>query len=260
MRISDVARGEVLDSFDAEGGGTTDPSQPLEAIRQRTMGSLASLVDPRLSSWVRVASKPPSYEAYREFVTGQSIWGADHRQALTHFLRATELDSTFYAARVEAAILHRLLGECGARRRLRRSCFRCVIRLAPYEYHVLDGQVAQCQGDWQRAYAQARAVADLRPRSAFLEYSLALQAMQLGRYAEAKDLFEHHALRPGRRGGRTELRAGVCAGVVGAWRRDARHRRRAVGAGPVSQLRSGVGLQATLLARDGRIEEAERLD
>ena len=197
VQVSDVARGEVLDAFDATGGTVTNPSRPLEIVRQRTIGSLASLIDPRLRSWARVASRPPSYDAYREFVTGQSIWGSDHRQALVHFLHAADLDSTFYAARVEAAILHRLLGECAQTDSIARALSPARGRLAPYEYHTLDAQVAQCAGDWEGAYREARAVAGLRPGSAFLEYSLALQAMQLGRFGEAKALLDRHVLDQG---------------------------------------------------------------
>ena len=197
VQISDVARGEVLDAFDVTGGAAADPSAPVENVRQRTVGSLAALVDPRLASWVRVASRPPTYDAYREFVGGQRVWGIDHRQALIHFTRAAELDSTFYAARVEAAILHRLLGECGRTVAVARELDTVRDRLPPYEYHVLDEQVAQCEGDWERAYRQARAVVEVRPGSAFLEYSLALQAMQLGRFGEAKELLDHHTLEQG---------------------------------------------------------------
>jgi len=259
VKISDVARGEVLDAFDAEGGTVSDASQPLEAVRQRTVGGLASLVDPRLSSWVRVASKPPSYEAYREFVTGQSIWGSDRRGALRHFLRATALDSTFYAARVEAAILHRLVGECQRTEAIAADLDAVRNELAPYEHHVLDGQVAQCRGEWQRAYDEARAVADLRPRSAFLEYSLALQAMQLGRFMEAKDLLGRHRLEQGvaEVGPNFAL---VYAQVLSATG-DASHGidvARWSRARSPSYARAWV-LEATLLARDGHPEQAEHL-
>ncbi len=259
VQISDVGRGEVLDAFDVTGGTTTDPSAPVESVRQRTVGSLASLVDPRLASWVRVASRPPTYDAYREFVTGQSIWGSDHRQALIHFLRAAELDSTFYAARVEAAILHRLLGDCDRTESIARELDAVRDRLAPYEYHVLDEQVAQCEGDWERAYRQARAVADVRPRSAFLEYSLALQSMQLGRFGEAKALLDHHTLEMG------VAEVGPNYAIVYAQLSTVRGDREK-GLDVVRWLRArypGYGpawaMEVTFLARAGRVEATERL-
>jgi len=259
VQLTDVARGDVLDTFDATGGTLTDPSPPLEIVRQRAIGSLAAVVDPRLSSWASVASKPPSYDAYREFVTGQSIWGSDHRQALVHFLRASELDSTFYAARVEAAILHRLLGECARTDAIARELSPVRARLAPYEYHVLDEQVAQCDGDWERAYREARAVTDLRPGSAFLEYSLALQAMQLGRFREAKSLLDHHTLEQGvvEVGPNYAVVYAQLASVAGD---------RTRGIEVVRWVRSRYptyarawGLEVTLLARAGRVAEAERV-
>jgi len=259
VQLSDVARGEVLDAFDATGGTTAEPVATLEVVRQRTVGSLASVVDPRLASWVRVASKAPTYDAYREFVAGQTVWGSDHRQALVHFLRAAELDSTFYAARVEAATLHRLLGECARTEAIARELGAVREPLAPYEYHVLDEQVAQCEGDWERAYRQARAVAELRPRSAFLEYSLALQAMQLGRFGEAKELLDHHTLDQGvaEVGPNYAIISAQLAAVLG---------RRERGLDVVRWLRArnpGYGpawaMEVTFLARSGRVEATERL-
>ena len=259
VELSDVARGEVLDSFDATGDATADPVATLEAVRQRTLGSLASVVDPRLASWVRVASKPPTYDAYREFVAGQSIWGSDHRQALVHFLRAAELDSTFYAARVEAATLHRLLGECARTEAISRELGAVREHLAPYEYHVLDEQVAQCAGDWDRAYRQALAVAELRSGSAFLEYSLALQAMQLGRFGEAKQLLDRHTLDRG------VAEVGPNYAIIYAQLATVRGDR-ARGLDVVRWLKErnpGYGpawaMEVTFLARAGRAEATERL-
>jgi DNA-binding SARP family transcriptional activator len=259
VRISDVGHGEVLDSFDAEGGSETDASQPLETVRQRAMGSLASLVDPRLSSWVRVASKPPGYEAYREFVSGQRIWGSDRREALGHFLRAIALDSTFYGARVEAAILYRLLGECARTESIASELLPVSERLAPYDYHTLAGQVAQCEGDWQRAYSETRAVVDLEPRSAFLAYSLALQAMQLGRYDEAEELLGRHPIDQG------VAEVGPNFALIYAQVLSARgDRSRGIEVAHRLRVRypeyarSWI-LEATLLTRDGQAARAEAL-
>ena len=258
VQVSDVARGEILDAFDASGGTPSNPSVPLDAVRQRTIGSLASFIDPRLRSWAQVASRPPSYEAYREFVTGQAIWGTAHRQALGHFLRAASLDSTFHAARVEAATLYRLLGECDRTEAIARDLENVRTKLPPYEYHALDVQVAQCQGDWQRSYREARALSDLKPRSAFLEYSLALQAMQLGRFREAKALLDHHALEQGvaEVGPNYALVYTQLAWIAG-------DRTRALDVAEWARARYPTyarvwGLESTLLARDGRFEETAR--
>jgi DNA-binding SARP family transcriptional activator/tetratricopeptide (TPR) repeat protein len=258
VEISDIARGEVLDAFDVTGAATGDPTAVLETVRQRAVGSLASFVDPRLASWVRVASKPSTYDAYREFVAGQSIWGVDRRQALVHFLQAAELDSTFHAARVEAAILHRLLGDCGRTEAIARELGAVRERLAPYDYHALDEQVAQCEGDWERAYRQARALVELRPGSAFLDYSLALQAMQLGRFGEAKALLGRHALGRGvaEVGPNYALVSAQLASVSGDRERGLNviHwlRARDPGFGPA------WAMEVTFLARAGRAEATGR--
>ncbi|HUQ83010.1 MAG TPA: BTAD domain-containing putative transcriptional regulator [Gemmatimonadaceae bacterium] len=259
VQVAGVAGNEVLDSFDALGGTAADPTAVLEMVRQRAMASLASLVDPRLSSWVRVASRPPTYQAYREFVTGQSYWGTDRRQALTHFLRAADLDSTFYAARVEAAILHRLLNECDRTEAIAAELAVVRGRLAPYDYHVLDGQLAQCHGDWERSYRDARAVADLRPGSAFLDYSVALQAMQLGRFTEARAILDSHSPEHGvaEVGENYALVHALVLGATGDRPRALALTRWLRSRYPTfSRAWATEGVQ---LARDGRAGEAERL-
>jgi len=259
VQITDVARGEVLDAFDALVDSVSDSSSALEPVRQRVLGSLASFLDPRLRSWVQVASKPPTFDAYREFVSGQSLWGSDPRQALGHFLRAAQLDSSFYAARVEAATLYRLLGECARTESIARELGTVRDRLAPFEYHMLDEQVAECNGDWERAYRQARAVAEVRRGSAFLEYSVALHAMQLGQFGEARQLLDRYALEQG------VAEVGPNYAIVYA-QVVSQLGDRSRGLDATRWLTSrypgyarGSAMELTLLARSGRSDETERL-
>jgi tetratricopeptide (TPR) repeat protein len=160
---------------------------------------------------------------------------------------------------VEAAILHRLLGECARTEAIARELGTVRERLAPYDYHALDEQVAQCEGDWERAYRQARALVELRPGSAFLDYSLALQAMQLGRFGEAKALVGRHTLDQGvaEVGPNYALVSAQLASVSGDRERglDVIHwiRARHPGFGPA------WAMEVTFLARAGRVEATERL-
>ena len=258
VEISDIAGKEVLASFDVTALGVADPTVPMELVRQRTVGALASLFDPRLESWVRIATKPPTYEAYREFVTGQRIWASDYQRALTHFDRAVALDSSFYAARVEAAILHRLLGACDRTEAIARQLAPLRERLAPFDYHMINTQLALCAGQWERAYDEARTIAELRPGSPFLDYGVALQALQLGRREEASELLGRHPLARGvaEIGPNYAVVTAVLHGTRGDFDRGIEVARWAQARFPT--FAGAHVIEAVLLSRAGRVAETER--
>ena len=78
------------------------PTLALEPLRQRVTGALAILLDTRLPNRSATSSQPPTWEAYQEFLLGQRHFGLAYETSLRHFLRAVELDSTSWQARLWA--------------------------------------------------------------------------------------------------------------------------------------------------------------
>jgi serine/threonine-protein kinase len=73
-----------------------EPLAAVNVLRDRVMAAVATLLDVRTSVLAEVASQPPTYEAYREYVAAVDLLlDGDEEAALAHLLRAHEVDSTY---------------------------------------------------------------------------------------------------------------------------------------------------------------------
>ncbi len=90
--VTDAGTGEELAALEPVVGAVDTPVAAIEQLRDRVMTTLATLTDPRLTKWMRYASKPPTFEAYTEFVEGIELaTHGQHPEALPHFLVAVAL-------------------------------------------------------------------------------------------------------------------------------------------------------------------------
>ena len=82
-----------------------DPNALLVALRSRALGAVAQAVDGRMAELISSADKPPTYEAYREYLAGLDAYVPEpwNPAGLAHFLRAAQLDTTFTLPLVWAA-------------------------------------------------------------------------------------------------------------------------------------------------------------
>jgi tetratricopeptide (TPR) repeat protein len=161
--------------------------ESLERLRQRVMGALAAIVDPRLSSWAAVSGAPPSFEAYQHYIEGieryaggSMLTGATPARALRDaagsFRRAFDLDTTFTAALVWAVLARRAAGPPDAADELLAALQARRDTLPPWERHMTDFLMASHARDWEAGYQAMRQVNELTPGGewAFLLASTAL--------------------------------------------------------------------------------------
>ena len=81
------------------------PLEGIEALRQSTSVALASMLDLRIHDFVSGTSALPRLDAYREFIAAEELhWRGDMKNALTHFARAGQLDSSFLLVSARMAI------------------------------------------------------------------------------------------------------------------------------------------------------------
>jgi DNA-binding SARP family transcriptional activator/TolB-like protein len=182
-RVIDAASGRVLAALEPVGTGVESPLEGIDRLRQRVLLALAPLSDER-DTHVRVATSPPSYEAYRSYVTGfESFVNRDPAGALRYFERAASADSTFHMPAIAAAIMHMNLGGHAAADSVARRVNRFRDDLAPFELATLDMVLGWLAGDnhaaWEASVRQAR----IAPGS-IGEYQVAEQARRLNRPAE----------------------------------------------------------------------------
>ena len=127
-----AATGELLHAVDPVSGPISEPMPVVEQLRQRVLGLLAGR-DPVISEFT-----PPTFEAYREFVTGREMWIEQPAAALEHYQRSSELDPDFLPPRLWSVHALAQLGRKGDVRALLDELGDRRGELRPYERLSLD--------------------------------------------------------------------------------------------------------------------------
>jgi tRNA A-37 threonylcarbamoyl transferase component Bud32 len=188
-RIIDAATGRVLQSVPPVSAAVAAPVTGVDLLRRRVMGTLATLFDPGFTAREELAGRPPTYEAYEEFIEGSRAHDrGELGEAVRRYTRAYDLDSTFALAAVNAAADNFYLGRCGQTDSLARVLHDSRARLAPFDGAMLDRQVAKCHGDWPEAYRAAKRMLELSPRSLEARVLAAKGAWENNRPREALEL------------------------------------------------------------------------
>ena len=93
-KLTDATAGKLIYVVDPVSGQRERPMEVVERIRRRVVDAVAARQLTPQNLLIEEA-RPPSYEAYREFLIGEEFFGADYRLAVAHFNRALELDPDF---------------------------------------------------------------------------------------------------------------------------------------------------------------------
>ena len=140
------------------------PSEAIDALRQRVMGAIASIIDPRIEQPAELMGHMPSYAAYRAFIEGLEIfWRSDFADSRRHFLRAIELDPDYHLPRLLLIFSLQNVGAwveadaLASELQLRRD------ELSPYESYRLDQLIAAANGDMEAAYHAAHQASSISP-------------------------------------------------------------------------------------------------
>ncbi len=161
------------------------PVGAVEQLRDRVMTRLATLTDPRLTKWMRYASKPPTFEAYTEFVRGIELHTHQKaREAIPHFLAAAALDSNFTMASLWAAFAYGNSDQEALGDSIDQALNRRRGQLAPLDRLLLDYRLAWQRRDRHSALEAMRRFVEIAPGSEFL-YKAGLAALANNRPREA---------------------------------------------------------------------------
>jgi len=186
-QIGDEREGRLISALGPVMAPLRDPRPAVATLSQRVVGTLAAASDPRLNDWMRFASQPPSYEAYRLFAAGVAAATrlATLRDALRAFYQASALDSTFTLPLVWAAFVHHSLNECDKTDSLARVLRMRHELLARFDQWYLDREVSQCRGDMAAAYQISRQIAQALPSSELSAEFAGRAALSVNRPREA---------------------------------------------------------------------------
>ncbi len=140
------------------------PGMAIETLRQRVMGAIASIIDPRIEQPAELMGHLPSYAAYRAFIQGLEIfWRSDFARSRQHFQRAIELDPDYHLPRILLILSHDNVGEWAESEPLVSELERRRGELSPYESYRLDQLIATAEGDLQGAYQAALGASSISP-------------------------------------------------------------------------------------------------
>lgn len=181
--VTDVIKERMIGSPVMVAVPLSAPLKGVELLRQQIMGTLAVGLNADFDRWARVTARPPSFEAYQEFMTGQEIAleNGDLRVAAEHWRRAATIDTGYTQAWLSLA---NGLGELGDQAGADSAAQRLELRrgrLSPVERVQLDHVQAQLHGDLYARLEAARRIVALTPGSCWL--------IQLGTDAH----FAHHS-------------------------------------------------------------------
>lgn len=191
-KVFDGSKGGVLTPLAPAGAIESEPLVAIEAVRQRTMVTLASQLDMKLRDFPPL-SQPPTYQAYRDFAEGIGLHiKRDYRQASRAFLNAAASDSQFAAPLVFAAVDHFSLAldnspsldDFATSDSLLRLAAKHRGRLTTVEAATIDWLKAKLSGDNIAALDVSRRFSDLAPGS-WWEFQRGLDAYLVNRHTEA---------------------------------------------------------------------------
>jgi DNA-binding SARP family transcriptional activator/TolB-like protein len=194
-QIIDAARDEVIVGLKPVSKPLPSVMLAVDSLRHRVMAEVAQHLNPRWEGFGRGLSRPPSYEAYREYTAGFEAFfrDGDFPEALRRFERAFAMDSTYWGALVWVANVYSSAGD--------RATADSLLRLVdPYrdELGLIDRKnmewiEADLTGrDIERRYQSwkelAQILAQITPSSLVMA-QLGVDAYMSGRFREAIEVF-----------------------------------------------------------------------
>ena len=189
-RISDVATGRLLRALDPVVAPVEDLNSAIEQLQSRVVGSLASMMDPRLNRLVSQASVPPSYEAYRVYADGfEALVERDFIRAIQQFHRAHALDTAFVQPLIWAATAYWLSGRGATADSLAAVAGRQRHLLLPIEVLHIDYLRALVQGNVPLLTELARRGYDETGGDALWRYFLGSAEYVSGRPSQTLEVF-----------------------------------------------------------------------
>jgi serine/threonine-protein kinase len=168
--FTDVAAGRLVLSVGPVSSLVARPLDGVERLRQLVTGGLAPMIDSTLVGAATQISRPPSYEAYREFLRAEALFYEDEAAAVPAFERAAALDSSYvYPLLRLVSLLSNMSRDVEADSMLR-IIERRRGQLSAYESAYIDFLKATQDGDRRAAFDATGRMRVLAPRSPFPVY------------------------------------------------------------------------------------------
>jgi DNA-binding SARP family transcriptional activator len=147
----------------------SDPMRAAQALRERSVGLLATLVDPKLASLSGLSSAPPLIDAYRGYLEGLELFrqGRIPKVSLQQFLVAARRDSSFMLPVIWAVWMAGYAGQPRLRDSLLQVLEAHRAQLAPIDRYSLDFEKIARDSSVlpMQRYAAVHRIVELAPAS-----------------------------------------------------------------------------------------------
>ncbi len=188
-QVTDARNGELIKALEPVSGPIEDPTELIEMIRQQLMVNLAVFSDPLMKDIAETVYIPPLFEAYKEYIEGSKCYSKfEGKQALNHFLRASNLDPDFVQAKLwAAATYHAMLRDPAKADVIVKEVYKSRDKISPGDRCMLDALKAGLRGDRLGEYQAWVGWAELAPNPTNF-YVVGQLANHINRPQEAVDL------------------------------------------------------------------------
>jgi serine/threonine protein kinase/tetratricopeptide (TPR) repeat protein len=187
--ITDTRKRKLLFSLEPVKGSLADRMNVIEKLRQRVMGALAADLGYSIGDWK--GARPPSYEAYQEFVLGMNNFARnDLAKAISHLEKAVELDPGFMPAYQWLARSYSNIGLWDKAVSILGIMEQNRDKLTPEGALFLDRLKALSQGKNEESLRAVLQLQKLAPREALYNFLVVAEEIGLNKPRQALDIFE----------------------------------------------------------------------
>jgi tetratricopeptide (TPR) repeat protein/predicted Ser/Thr protein kinase len=191
-KITDVAKDRIVQAIDPVSGPRDNVMEVIGALREQVLGAVVWSFHEGLG--IDHYSKPPRYEAYREYIMALELYGPDFQQSIKHLVRASELDPDFMVPRLWLAEAYfsvgRVLGNPKGFVRheaVLRELEANPERLTPLGRLLVRWHRLRLEGRNLEGLRVLREAEKLAPQDAIINFMVANQARTVHRQQEAVD-------------------------------------------------------------------------
>jgi len=184
--VKNATNGKLIYSMPVVSGSMDHSMELIEKVSSEIVGGLAFHFQLQEIEFV---SKPPSREAYREFMTGLEYFGEDNEKAILHLLKSVESDSLFIQPMYFLASAFSGLGEYIKADSILEIMNRNRTRLSLFERFMLDFNIAYLKGNYVECLHFLKLAEDISPGDRQVNYAIGLVALRLNKPGTTVETF-----------------------------------------------------------------------